>query len=90
MVLDEIDSCIRGSDGHCFNVIELIIDVDFKKMAHWSKVKENILTLDDVVIFQPEEQCRGGSMQFAHILRAGKDEIVQVNAARFAIEKQSS
>ena len=46
----------RESDGYCFNVIELTNDIDFKKMAFRSKVKENILTLhfedeEDAVIF---------------------------------------
>ena len=66
----------RGSDGHCFNVIELTGDVDFKKMIPRSKVKLSILTLyskDGVVIFQQEEQWRGGSMQSVHILGTEKD-----------------
>ena len=77
----------RDSDGYYFNVIELTGDV-----TRMSKVKENILTLyseDDVVAFQQEEQWKSGSIQFVHILRTEKYEIVQVNAARFlfAIEK---
>ena len=35
----------RGSDGYCFNIIELTNDIDFKKMTPRSKVKGNILTL---------------------------------------------
>ena len=52
----------RGSDGHCFNVIELTGDV-----TRMSKVKKNILTLysdDDVVAFQREEQWKGGRWQY--------------------------
>ena len=80
-------TAFRGSDGYCFNVIELTGDV-----TRLSKVKKNILTPyseDDVVAFQREEQWKGGSIQFVHILRTGKCEIMQVNAARFffAIEK---
>ena len=46
----------RGSDGHCFNIIELTNGIDFKKMTPRSKVKGNILTLHsedekDVVMF---------------------------------------
>ena len=82
----------RISDRYCFNIIELTDDIDFKKMTPRSKVKRNILTFhsedeEDVVIFQREDQLKGGNMQFAHILRKEKEEMVQVNAARFAIEK---
>ena len=42
---------------------------------------------DDVVAFQREEQWKGCSIQFAHIARTEKYEIVQVNASRFSIEK---
>ena len=59
-------------------------------MTPRSKVKENILTLyseDDVVVFQRGQQWKVGSIQLAHILRTEKYEIVQVNAARFAIDK---
>ena len=50
----------RGSDGYCFNVIELTNDIDFK-MTSRSKVKGNTLTLhcedeEDAVIFQREDQ----------------------------------
>ena len=64
----------RESDGYCFNIIELTNDIDFKKMTPRSKVKGNILILhsedeEDTVIFQREDQCKGGDTQFAHILR---------------------
>ena len=37
------------------------------------------------MIFQREDQCKGGDMQqFVHILRTEKDEMVQANATRFA------
>ena len=77
----------RGSDGYCFNVIELTGDV-----TCMSTVKKNILTLyseDDVVAFQQKGQWKGNSIQFVHILRKKNFEIVQINAARFlfAIEK---
>ena len=70
----------RGSDGYCFNVIELTGDV-----TCMSKVKKNILTLyyEGVVAFQQKGQWKGNSIQFVHILRTEKYEIVQVNAARF-------
>ena len=66
--------------GYCCNIIELINDIDFKKMTPRSKVKGNILTLhsedeEDVVIFQREDQWKGGNMQFAHILRKEKEEM---------------
>ena len=81
----------RGSDRYCFNIIELTNDIDFKKMTPRAEVNGNILTFHSedkeyVVIFQREYQWKGGNMQFAHILRK-KIEMVQVNAARFAIEK---
>ena len=62
-------------------------------MTPRSKVKGNILTLhfedeEDAVIFQKEDPCKGGNMQFAHILRKEKDEMVQVNATRFPAEKR--
>ena len=41
----------------------------------------------DVMIFQREDQWKGGNMQFAHILRKRKDEMVQVNLTRFATGK---
>ena len=74
----------RGSDGYCFNVTG--------DVTCMSKVKKNILTLhyeDDVVAFQQKGQWKGNSIQFVHILRTEKYEIVQVNAPRFlfAIEK---
>ena len=58
-----------------------------------SKVKVNILTLhsedeEDVVIFQKEDQWKGGKMQFAHMLRKEKDEMVQFNVTRFATERR--
>ena len=66
----------------CFNIIKLTNNIDFKKMTPRSKVKGNILTLyseykEDVVIFQREDKWKGGNMQFAHILRTEKDEMVQ-------------
>ena len=78
----------RGSDGHCFNIIELTNDIDFE-MTPRSKVKGNILTLhseyeEDVVKLQREDQWKGGNMQFAQILRKETDEMVQVNATKFA------
>ena len=42
---------------------------------------------EDVVILQREDQWKGGNMQFAQILRKEKDEMVQVNATKFATEK---
>ena len=47
----------RGSDGYCFNIIELTNDIDFNEMTSRSKVKGNILTLHSedekaAVIFQ--------------------------------------
>ena len=45
-------------------------------------MKGNILTLHS------EDDGVGGSRQFAHIVRTEKYEIVQVNAARFATEKE--
>ena len=70
----------RRSDEYCFNIIELTNYIDFKKMTFRSKVKRNILIFhsedeEDVVIFQREDQWKGG------------EEMVQVNAARFATEK---
>ena len=65
----------------------------FKKMTPRTTVKGNILTLnfedeEDVVIFQREDQFKGGSMLFAHFfIRTEKYEMVQVNATRFATEK---
>ena len=61
----------RGSDGYCFNTI--------------GNIKGNILTLhsedeEDVVIFQREDQWKGGNTQFGHILRKEKDEMVQVDS----------
>ena len=83
----------KESDGYCFNIIKLTNDIDFKKVTNRSKVKGNILTFhsedeEDVVLFQREDQCKGSDMQFAHILRKEKDEMVQVNATRFATEKR--
>ena len=68
----------RESDGYCFNVIELTNDIDFKKMTSRSKAKGNILTLhcedeEDAVIFQREDQWKGGNYRFAHILRKERD-----------------
>ena len=68
----------RESDGYCFNIIELINDVDFKNMTSRLKVKRNIFTLhckdeEDAVIFQKEHQWKSGNMQFAHILRKERD-----------------
>ena len=40
------------------------------------------------MIFQREDQCKGGDMQFAHILIKEKDEMVRVNTTRFATEKR--
>ena len=73
-----------GSDGYCFDIIELTNDTDSKKMTLLTKVKGNILTLyskdeQNVVIFQREDQWEDGKMQFAHILRKEKDQMVQVN-----------
>ena len=55
----------RRSDEYCFNIIELTNYIDFKKMTPRSKVKRNILTFhsedeEDVVIFQREDQWKGG------------------------------
>ena len=63
----------RGSDEYCLNIIELTNDTDFKRMTPGSKVNGNILTQHsedekDVVIFQREDEWKGGNMQFAHIL----------------------
>ena len=82
----------RGGDGYCFSITELTNDIDFRKVAPRSKVKGNILTLhsedeEDVVIFQREDQWKGGNVQFAHILRKEKDGMVQVNSTKFATEK---
>ena len=53
----------RGSDGYCFNIIQLTNNIHFKRMTPRSKVKENILTLhseeeEDVVIFQREDKWK--------------------------------
>ena len=66
-----------GSDGYCFDIIELTNDIDSKKMTPRSKVKGNILTLysedeQNVVTFQREDQWIDGKIQFAHILRKEK------------------
>ena len=39
------------------------------------------------MIFQREDQWKGGNMQFAYILRKEKEETVQINATRFTTEK---
>ena len=82
----------RGSDEYCLNVTGLTNDIDCKRMTLRSKVKGNIFKLhsedeEDVVIFQREDKWKGGNMQFAYILGTEKDEMVQVNATRFAEEK---
>ena len=79
----------RGCEGYCFNAIELTADIDLQKVTPRKKVKGNILTLyseDDVNVFQREEQWKGGNMLFAHILRTESDEIVQLNASKYATE----
>ena len=62
-------------------------------MTSRSKVEGNILTLHcedekETMIFQREDQWKGGNMQFSHILRKERDQMVQVNATRFATEKR--
>ena len=57
----------RESDGYCSNVIELTNDIDFKRMTPRAKVKGSILTLhsedeEDIVIFQREDQWKGGDI----------------------------
>ena len=81
----------RGTDNYNFNVTELTNQVDPSKIKARSKVKGNILTTyseeGDVVIFQQEEQWKGGSMLLAHVLRADNDKIVVLNATRFVTEE---
>ena len=58
-------------------------------MTPRTKVKGNILSLfseEDIVVFQREEHWKGGNMLFAHILRTESDEIVQLNASKYATE----
>ena len=79
----------RGCEGYCFNAIELTADIDLQKVTPRKKVKGNILTPyseDDVIVFQREEQWKGGNTLFAHILRTESDEIVQLNASKYATE----
>ena len=82
----------RGCEGYCFNAIGLTADIDLQKVTPRKKVKRNILTLyseDDVIVFQREEQWKGGNMLFAHILRTESDEIVQLNASKYATENRT-
>ena len=46
--------------------------------------KVTLYSEDDVIVFQRKEQWNGGSIQFAHIVKTEKYEIVQVNGSRFA------
>ena len=50
----------RESDGYCFNVVELINDIDFKMTSRSKVIKKNLTfhceDEEDAVIFQREDQ----------------------------------